>query len=134
VLVDAGHGDDPTAATGADHPLGDPLYAHETTVQIGCHGVPPLLQGQLEQRLVVTSAGVIDEHVAAAELVDHPSDHVADRSQVGGVKLGDDGPAPDPAYLRRSVLGARLVAMPRHADVQTGLGQGHRGGPADTRV
>src|SRR6201999_3520987 len=52
----------------------------------------------------------------------------------GGVQVGQFGGDPGLADLGRGLFGPGPVGVPGDTDVQSGLGQGDRGGPPDSRV
>ena len=54
VLVDTRDRDETAARAGAHHVAGRALEADESAVQIDRHGVPPLLEREIEERRVVT--------------------------------------------------------------------------------
>jgi hypothetical protein len=60
VLVDGRDVHDPAAAALRDHPPRRPLRAQERAVQVDVERVPPVVEGELQERRVVARARVVD--------------------------------------------------------------------------
>ena len=70
--------------------LGGPGH-QERTAQVDAHDQVPVLVGHLEQQVVAGDAGVVDQHVDPAELVDDPRDRGLDGLGVADVGADADG-------------------------------------------
>ena len=92
---------------GVDHVPRGPLQADEGALEIDRDGVPPVLEGEFEERGVVAGAGVVDEDVEAAEVGDQPVDDVAAARDVAGVQAGHHRLASVRPHLFGGLLGAR---------------------------
>jgi len=112
MLVDAGDVHDPPAAVSGDHLSGGPLQAEESAVQIGREHLSPGGVVDVEQWRGSARAGVVDQHVYAAEEVGELVDYVCrarEECQVEVAYLRAPAGGPD---LFGGGLGAVLTGAP----------------------
>jgi hypothetical protein len=96
--------------------------------------MPPVLVGELEQGSAPARAGVVDEHVDAAECVGKIVDYIRGNREIGQVEPPNLSPTAVASYLLSGFASARLVLVPRDAHVEAVDGQAHGCRPAYARV
>lgn len=107
----------------------------ETAVDVDVEGVQPLLLGQLVRRLEFRLGGhVVDQQVQTTQEADRVVHDVA--AVVGAGEIAGQQHALPPLFAHqfRGVLGVGVLGQVGDRDVGALLGEGHRDGPADSRV
>ena len=116
---DRGHVDDPAPAAFAEmrpHRLCAVEGAREVDAQVA---LPELRRLVVELRRVVERAGVVDEDVDRAELLDRTRDRGVDLRAIGDVAADGDRLAPEPADLVDRLLSVHEPLLPCHRRERT---------------
>src|SRR6266404_2272478 len=105
---DRGDVDDDAAAAG-NHLARHALQAEEHALAVDAHDAVPVGLGEIHDVRAPGDAGIVDQHIDAAERLDHAAHHLVDARQVADVGGQRQAPPAGGGDRRGGLLGCGLV-------------------------